>query len=87
VQAAHKAARARIELAIVIPLIAVLLLANEYRREIFGLDLPVRVFTAVAPLILGWRSGSPGSSRARSPSPARSSPLSSAWRPSRRSAT
>ena len=55
VQAAHKAARARLELAIVIPLIARVLLANEYRQEIFGLDLPVRVFTAIALLILGWR--------------------------------
>ena len=32
-----------------------MLLANEYRQEIFGLDLPVRVFTAIALLILGWR--------------------------------
>ena len=55
VQAAQRAARARLELAIVIPLIAAVLLANEYRREIFGLDLPVRVFTAIALLILGWR--------------------------------
>lgn len=38
-----------------IPLIAVVLLANQYRQEIFGLDLPVRVFTAIALLILGWR--------------------------------
>ncbi len=55
VQAAQRAARARIELAIVIPLIAIVLLANEYRREIFGLDLPIRVLTAVALMILGWR--------------------------------
>ena len=55
VQAAHRAARARLELAVVIPLIACVLLANEYRQEIFGLDLPVRVFTAIALLILGWR--------------------------------
>jgi small conductance mechanosensitive channel len=55
VQAAHKAARARIELAIVIPLIAAVLVANEYRQQIFGIDLPVRIFTAIALLILGWR--------------------------------
>jgi small conductance mechanosensitive channel len=55
VQAAHKAARARLELAVVVPLIAAVLLANEYREEIFGLDVPVRVFTATALLILGWR--------------------------------
>jgi small conductance mechanosensitive channel len=55
VEAAHRAARARIELAVVIPLIAAVLLANEHRREIFGLDVPVRIFTAIALLILGWR--------------------------------
>jgi small conductance mechanosensitive channel len=55
VHAAQKAARARVELAIVVPLIAAVLLANEYRQEIFGLDVPVRVFTAIALLILGWR--------------------------------
>ncbi len=57
VQAAQRSARARIELAVVVPLIAAVLLANEYRREVFGLDLPVRVFTAIALLILGWRLG------------------------------
>ena len=46
VEAAHRAARARIDLAIVIPLIAGVLLANEYRRQIFGLDMPVRILTA-----------------------------------------
>ena len=56
-QAAQRAARARIELAIVVPLIAAVLLANEYRQEVFGLDVPVRVFTAIALLILGWRLG------------------------------
>ena len=55
VHAAHRAARARLELAVVVPLIAAVLIANEYRREVFGLDLPVRVFTATALLILGWR--------------------------------
>jgi hypothetical protein len=39
----------------VIPLIVVVLLANQYRHEIFWLDLPVRVFTAIVLLILGWR--------------------------------
>ncbi len=57
VQAAQRSARARIELVLVVPLIAAVLLANEYRREVFGLDLPVRVFTALALLILGWRLG------------------------------
>jgi small-conductance mechanosensitive channel len=55
VHAAQKAVRARIELAVVVPLIAGVLLANEYREQVFGLDVPVRVFTAIALLILGWR--------------------------------
>lgn len=56
-QAAQRSKRARIELAVVVPLIAAVLFANEHRQEIFGLDLPVRVFTAIALLILGWRLG------------------------------
>jgi small-conductance mechanosensitive channel len=55
VQAAHRAARARLELAFVIPLIAAVLVANQYREQLFDMDLPVRVFTAIALLILGWR--------------------------------
>ena len=55
VHAAHRAARARIELLIVVPLIAIVLLAYEHRRDVFGLDLPVRVVTAITLLILGWR--------------------------------
>ena len=52
---ARQAKRARIELVIVVPLIGAFLLANEYREQIFGLDLPVRVVTAIALVILGWR--------------------------------
>src|SRR5215211_5042723 len=55
--AAQRSKRARLELAVVVPLTAALLLANEYRQDIFGLDVPVRVFTAIALLILGWRLG------------------------------
>jgi small-conductance mechanosensitive channel len=55
VHAAQRAARARLELVIVVPLIAGVLLLNEYREQLVGLDLPVRVFTAIALLMLGWR--------------------------------
>src|SRR5690349_9620275 len=55
VHAAQRAARARLELAIVVPLIAGVLLLNEFRLQLVGLDLPVRVFTAIALLMLGWR--------------------------------
>ena len=69
--------RARLELALVVPLIAGVLLANEYRQEIFGLDMPVRVFTAIALLILGWRLARDVGRRSR---PA----CSGAWIPRRR---
>src|SRR4029079_8637264 len=55
VQAAHRAASARKELALVIPLIVGILLAYNYREQIFGIDTPVRVVTAIALVILGWR--------------------------------
>jgi hypothetical protein len=77
VQAAHRAARARIELAIVVPLIAGVLLANEYREQVFGLDVPVRVFTAIA------LSSSAGASRAMSGGRSRRR-SSAAWSPGRR---
>ena len=55
VQAAQRAARARIELAIVVPLIAGFLLLFRYREDVLGIDMPVRVVTAIALVILGWR--------------------------------
>ncbi len=36
------------------PLITGVLLAHNYRMQLFGLDLPVRVATAVALVALGW---------------------------------
>jgi len=37
-----------------VPLITGVLLAHNYRMQLFGLDLPVRVATAVALVALGW---------------------------------
>ena len=37
-----------------VPLITAVLVANHYRMQLFGLDLPVRAATAVALLGLGW---------------------------------
>ena len=54
-QAAQRAARARLELAVVVPLIIGFLLLYRYRAEILGIDMPVRVVTAIALVILGWR--------------------------------
>jgi hypothetical protein len=45
VQVAQRAARARLELLIVVPSIALVLLANQYRKEVFGLDVPVRILS------------------------------------------
>jgi small conductance mechanosensitive channel len=54
-QAAQRAARARVELIVVIPLIVALLALYHYREQVLGMDTPVRVATAIALVILGWR--------------------------------
>ena len=54
-QAAQRAARARVELIVVIPLIAGLLALFHYREQVLGVDTPARVATAIALVILGWR--------------------------------
>jgi small conductance mechanosensitive channel len=55
VQAAQRAARARVELIVVVPLIAALLALYHYREQVLGIDTPARVATAIALVILGWR--------------------------------
>jgi small conductance mechanosensitive channel len=49
--------RARLHLAVLLPLLATVLVLYAYRDEIFGrdLDTPVRVGTVVALMILGWQ--------------------------------
>jgi small-conductance mechanosensitive channel len=49
--------RARVQLLVLAPLLAGVLLLYAYRREIFGpsLDTPVRVLTVVALMALGWQ--------------------------------
>src|SRR3712207_4964560 len=54
-QAAQRAARPRRELAIVVPLIVLVLLGYVYRKQVFGVDVPVRVVAAIVLVILGWR--------------------------------
>jgi small conductance mechanosensitive channel len=54
-EAARRSKRARNELLLVVPLIVGILLAYNYREQVFGLDMPVRVITALALVILGWR--------------------------------
>ena len=52
--ARDRAKRARREAILILPLVAAVLLAYRYRMELFGLDMPVRVASVVALVILGW---------------------------------
>lgn len=52
--AAHRARRARTQIFLIVPLIAGVVFAYSHRRELFGLDVPVRVASVVALVILGW---------------------------------
>src|SRR3954467_11808722 len=48
--------RARLEFVVLFPALAGVLLVYGYRRELFGpeFDIPVRIGTVVALMILGW---------------------------------
>lgn len=50
-RAARKAWR---QLVVIVPALAAVLLGYHYREELFGLDMPVRIATVVALVILGW---------------------------------
>jgi small conductance mechanosensitive channel len=54
VQAAQKARRARFQAVLLLPLLAGVIYAYSHRRQLFGVDLPVRVASAVVVVILGW---------------------------------
>jgi small-conductance mechanosensitive channel len=54
VQTAQKASRAKRELVILIPLLAITLYAYLRREELFGVDTPVRVGAAIVMVVLGW---------------------------------
>ena len=53
-QTAQKASRAKRELVVVIPLLAVTVYAYARREELFGVDTPVRVGAAIVMVVLGW---------------------------------
>ena len=54
-QISAKAARkARRQAVVLVPLLAGILVAYKYRTDLFGLDMPIRLITVVALLILGW---------------------------------
>jgi small conductance mechanosensitive channel len=53
-QTAQKASKARRELLVVVPLLAITLYAYVRREELFGVDTPVRVAAALVMVVLGW---------------------------------
>src|SRR5919202_2095837 len=53
-QTAQRARRAQWELAVVLPLFVLTIVAYVEREDIFGLDEPVRVAAAVVMVVLGW---------------------------------
>ncbi len=47
--------RARIKTLLLLPMIAGVLVLYSYRRDVFGVDLPVRIATVIALMALGWQ--------------------------------
>jgi len=54
IQTAQKAKQAKLELIVLVPLMAITVTAYLKREELFGADTPVRVGAAVAMVSLGW---------------------------------
>jgi small-conductance mechanosensitive channel len=52
--AAQRARRARRQVLLFLPLIVAVILAFQYRRQVFGLDVEVRIGAVIALVILGW---------------------------------
>jgi small conductance mechanosensitive channel len=53
-QTASKARRAKREMIVVVPLLAITLYAYFRREQLFGVDTPVRVGAAIVMVVLGW---------------------------------
>jgi small-conductance mechanosensitive channel len=47
--------RARVQLLILLPMLAGVLVLYSYRRQLFGVDMPARIGTVIALLIIGWQ--------------------------------
>jgi small conductance mechanosensitive channel len=54
VQAVQRARRARFEALVITPLLVGVIWAYSHRRELFGVDMPVRIASAIVLVILGW---------------------------------
>ena len=53
-QALAAGRRARRQLLVLIPLLVVVVLAYVFRKEVFGLDRPIRLATAATLVVIGW---------------------------------
>ena len=54
IQAVRRARRARFEALVITPLLVGVVWAYSHRKQLFGLDLPVRIVSVIALVILGW---------------------------------
>ncbi len=54
VQRAKRTRRARLELLVVALFVAAIVVANHYREDLFGVDEPIRIISAIALVVLGW---------------------------------
>jgi small-conductance mechanosensitive channel len=52
--AAERARRARRKLVLLVPLLVGVIALHRFREELFGLDEPIRIATAVLLVIIGW---------------------------------
>ena len=66
-QTAQKAKQAKLELLVIVPLMAVTVAAYLKREELFGADTPVRVAATVAMVALGWLLAGDARARRRAP--------------------
>lgn len=53
-QAVEAARGARRQLFLLVPLLGAIVTSYSWRRELFGLDVPVRIATAIALVAIGW---------------------------------
>src|SRR3954466_11996796 len=54
VQAVQRARRARWQALVLLPVLAGVIYAYSHRKQLFGVDLPVRIGSAVVLVVLGW---------------------------------
>src|SRR4051812_50029802 len=54
IQAVRRARRARWEALVLTPMLVGILWAYSHRKQLFGVDLPVRIICVIALVTLGW---------------------------------